>query len=52
MLDDVAMFAGALTQAQIQTVMSGDFSSFIGGACGHCQPASKFGARAGVNGHI
>jgi len=31
MLDDVAIFAGALSQAQIQTVMSGDFSSFIGG---------------------
>jgi hypothetical protein len=34
MLDDVAMFAGALTQAQIQTVMSGDFSAFIGGPAG------------------
>ncbi|HWD19387.1 MAG TPA: LamG-like jellyroll fold domain-containing protein [Verrucomicrobiae bacterium] len=31
MLDDVAVFAGALTQSQIQTVMSGDFSSFFGG---------------------
>ena len=31
MLDDVAVFAGALTQTQIDTVMSGDFSSFIGG---------------------
>jgi hypothetical protein len=30
-LDDVAVFNGALTQAQIQTVMSGNFSSFIGG---------------------
>ncbi len=34
MLDDVAVFAGALTQAQVQTVMSGDFSAFIGGAAG------------------
>ena len=31
MLDDVAVFAGALTQSQIDTVMTGDFSSFIGG---------------------
>ena len=31
MLDDVAVFSGALTQAQIDTVMTGDFSSFIGG---------------------
>ena len=34
MLDDVAVFAGALTQAQIQTVMSGDFSGFLGGPPG------------------
>jgi len=34
MLDDVAVFAGALTQSQIATVMSGDFSSFIGGPAG------------------
>jgi hypothetical protein len=34
MLDDVAVFAGALTQAQVQTVMSGDFSAFIGGPVG------------------
>jgi hypothetical protein len=34
MLDDVAIFAGALTQAQIQTVMAGDFSAFIGGPAG------------------
>jgi hypothetical protein len=34
MLDDVAVFAGALTQSQIATVMSGDFSSFIGGPPG------------------
>lgn len=34
MLDDVAVFAGALTQAEVQTVMSGDFSSFIGGPPG------------------
>ena len=34
MLDDVAMFAGALTPAQIQTVMSGDFSGFMGGPPG------------------
>jgi len=31
MLDDVAVFTGALTQDQIATVMSGDFSSFMGG---------------------
>jgi Concanavalin A-like lectin/glucanases superfamily/Immunoglobulin I-set domain len=31
MLDDVAIFSGALTQAQIATVMSGDFSEFQGG---------------------
>ena len=34
MLDDVAVFAGALTQDQILTVMSGDFSAFIGGPAG------------------
>jgi hypothetical protein len=34
MLDDVAVFAGALTQSQIATVMSGDFSSFMGGPPG------------------
>jgi hypothetical protein len=34
MLDDVAVFAGALTQSQIATVMSGDFSAFIGGPPG------------------
>ena len=31
MLDDVAVFNGALTQSQISNVMSGDFSAFIGG---------------------
>ncbi|HKW29434.1 MAG TPA: LamG-like jellyroll fold domain-containing protein [Verrucomicrobiae bacterium] len=31
MLDDVAVFDGALTQSQVDTVMTGDFSSFIGG---------------------
>jgi hypothetical protein len=31
LLDDVAVFAGALSEAQIQTVMSGDFSAFLGG---------------------
>lgn len=31
MLDDVAIFNGALTQSQIDTVMTGDFSAFIGG---------------------
>jgi len=31
MLDDVAVFAGALSTAQVATVMSGDFSSFLGG---------------------
>ena len=34
MLDDVAVFAGALTPAQIVTVMGGDFSAFIGGPPG------------------
>jgi hypothetical protein len=34
MLDDVAVFAGALTPSQVATVMSGDFSSFIGGPPG------------------
>ena len=34
MLDDVAVFAGALTQAQVATVMSGNFSAFIGGPPG------------------
>ena len=32
MLDDVAVFSGALTQDQVQTVMSGNFSSFMGAA--------------------
>jgi hypothetical protein len=42
MLDDVAVFAGALTQAQIVTVMSGDFSAFIGGPPGIVsQPQSQ-----------
>jgi len=31
MLDDVAVFSGALTQEQIQTVMGGDFSAWVGG---------------------
>jgi len=31
MLDDVAVFNGALTQDEINTVMSGDFSAFLGG---------------------
>jgi hypothetical protein len=31
MLDDVAVFAGALTKAEIVTVMGGDFSTFLGG---------------------
>lgn len=31
MLDDVAVFNGALTQSQVDTVMSNDFSPFIGG---------------------
>lgn len=29
MLDDVAIFSNALTQAQIQSIMSGDFSQFL-----------------------
>ena len=31
MLDDIAIFAGALSQSEIQTVMSGDFSAYLGG---------------------
>jgi hypothetical protein len=31
MLDDIAVFAGALSQAEIQTVMSGDFTAYVGG---------------------
>jgi hypothetical protein len=31
MLDDVAVFSGALTQTQILAIMGGDFSSFLGG---------------------
>jgi hypothetical protein len=31
MLDDVAVFAGALSQAEVRTVMTGDFSAFVGG---------------------
>jgi hypothetical protein len=34
MLDDVAVFAGALSQSQIATVMSGNFSAFIAGLPG------------------
>jgi len=34
MLDDVAVFAGALTESQIATVMSGSFSAFIAGLPG------------------
>lgn len=42
MLDDVAVFAGALTAAQIATVMAGDFSAFIGGPPGIVsQPQSQ-----------
>jgi hypothetical protein len=42
MLDDVAVFAGALTPAQIVTVMGGDFSAFIGGPPGIVsQPQSQ-----------
>jgi hypothetical protein len=42
MLDDVAIFSGALTQSQIATVMSGDFSSFLGGPPGLVlQPVSQ-----------
>lgn len=29
MIDDFALFTGALTESQIQTVMQGDFSAFI-----------------------
>ncbi len=42
MLDDVAVFSGALSPAQIETVMGGDFSAFIGGAPGILsQPQSQ-----------
>lgn len=42
MLDDVAVFSGALSQAQVATVMSGDFSAFIGGPPGLVsQPQSQ-----------
>jgi hypothetical protein len=42
MLDDVAVFAGALTQSQIATAMSGNFSAFIGGPPGIVsQPQSQ-----------
>ena len=34
MLDDVAVFAGALTEGQVATVMAGDFSAFISAAPG------------------
>jgi hypothetical protein len=34
MLDDIAVFAGALSQSQIATVMLGNFAPFIGGAPG------------------
>ncbi len=52
MLDDVAMFAGALTQAQIQTVMSGDFSGFIGGPPGIVSQPQSLMVAAGFNRHI
>jgi len=42
MLDDVAVFAGALSQSEIATVMSGNFSAFIGGPPGIVsQPESQ-----------
>ena len=42
MLDDVAVFAGALTQSEITNVMAGDFSAFIGGPPGLVsQPQSQ-----------
>jgi len=31
MLDDVAMFAGALSESEVQKVMAGDFSAHLGG---------------------
>jgi Concanavalin A-like lectin/glucanases superfamily/Immunoglobulin domain len=34
MLDDIAVFAGALSPSQVATVMSGNFAPFIGGAPG------------------
>ena len=42
MLDDVAVFAGALNASQVATVMSGNFTPFIGGAPGIVsQPQSQ-----------
>ena len=48
MLDDVAVFAGALTQDQIDTVMSGDFSAFIGGPAGIVSQPQSVTAKAGT----
>ncbi len=31
MLDDFAVFRGALTEAEVRTIMAGDFSAYIGG---------------------
>jgi hypothetical protein len=31
MLDDIALFAGALKQSEILTIMNGDFSAYLGG---------------------
>ena len=31
MLDDVAIFAGALSEAEVRTIMKGDFSAYVGG---------------------
>ena len=48
MLDDIAVFAGALTQSQVATVMSGNFSAFIGGAPGIVsQPQSQAAPQGG-----
>jgi hypothetical protein len=54
MLDDVALFAGALSQSEIQTVMSGDFSAHLAGGPAQIlagpQPATVVeGANASFN---
>ncbi|HXC98622.1 MAG TPA: LamG-like jellyroll fold domain-containing protein [Verrucomicrobiae bacterium] len=42
MLDDIAVFAGALSPSQVATVMSGNFTPFLGGAPGIVsQPQSQ-----------
>ncbi|HVU09026.1 MAG TPA: LamG-like jellyroll fold domain-containing protein [Verrucomicrobiae bacterium] len=49
MLDDVAVFNVALSQSQIQTVMSGDFSSFTGGLADITSQPQSQNVRQGSN---